>query len=65
MTKQIDTHMTLLSEYHGENNTAQTYYRPNQRDYCTIAFWGNLPIMQQYFLTEDQAQDFAEDWILK
>lgn len=57
--------MKLLSEFKGNGVTANVYYRKEKNDYVTICYDENgFERSGNPFNTEQQAEDFAEDWVL-
>jgi hypothetical protein len=57
--------LEVLSEYQEGLRNAKVY-RTNNNKYGVIAYDANLDIERFYcFDTEQIAEDFAEDWVLK
>jgi hypothetical protein len=57
--------LEVLSEYQEGLRNAKTYMASNNK-YGVIAYDANLDIERFYcFDTEQIAEDFAEDWVLK
>lgn len=56
--------MLFLSEYTGPNKTAWVCQRRNLGDYVAIGYQGGLERVAHPFPTEQEAEDFAEDWVL-
>lgn len=61
----MDNKLHVLSEYQEGLRNAKTYITGNNK-YGVIAYDANLDIERFYcFDTEQIAEDFAEDWVLK
>lgn len=57
--------MTFLSEYCGPKRTAQVFRRKPNNDYVTVCYEDGLERVGHPFEFESDAEDFAEDWVLK
>lgn len=60
----MNNEMLFLSEYTGPNKTAWVCHRRNKNDYVAIGYIDGLERIAHPFPTEQQAEDFAEDWVL-
>lgn len=56
--------MLFLSEYVGPNRTAWVCRRRDMNDYVAIGYAAGLERVAFPFSTEQEAEDFAEDWVL-
>jgi hypothetical protein len=56
--------MLFLSEYCGAKRTAQVFQRRDKKDYATVCYYNELHQEAYYFDSQQQAEDFAEDWVL-
>lgn len=56
--------MKLLSEFYGDNGAIAEVY-VDMGDYIVKTITESLVITHSVYDTEDDAEDYAEDWILK
>lgn len=56
--------MLFLSEYLGSNKTAWVCQNRSSKEYVAVCYSAGLEKMQQSFYLIDDAEDFAEDWVL-
>lgn len=56
--------MIFLSEYCNKDKTAHVFRRISEHDYVAIGFINGIEKQRQSFLTENQSEDWAEDWVL-
>jgi len=54
----------FLSEYVGGDRTAWVCHRRDLKDFIVIGYINGLERMGHPFATEQQADDYAEDWVL-
>jgi hypothetical protein len=59
MTEQL-----FLSEYVGGDRTAWVCHRRDLKDFIVIGYINGMERMGHPFATEQQADDYAEDWVL-
>lgn len=57
--------LIFISEYQGDANRrgAQVFKHANGTGYTVQCFESTVQQRQEVFLTESQAEDFAEDWV--
>ena len=55
----------FLSEYLNGNRTAWVCRRRDLKDFVVIGYINGMERMGHPFPTEQQADDYAEDWVLK
>ena len=61
---QESNEMLFLSEYCGPRRTAWVCRRNLKSDYVVIGYIDGLERMAHPFTNEQQAEDYAEDWVL-
>ncbi len=59
MTEQL-----FLSEYVGGDRTAWVCHRRDLKDFIVIGYINGMERMGHPFATEQEADDYAEDWVL-
>ena len=55
----------LLSEYQEGSRTAHVFYDQDAGNYYAYCFCCGNEAKSDTFLTEDEVQDWAEDWVMK
>ena len=58
--------MIMISEYTDDNNRCSRVYKSNNGDY-QVNFWDAIMEHDEWkpYLTIDDAEDAAEDWVLR
>lgn len=57
--------MKILSEYKNKTRRAEVHYRIGMKDYAAVLYRTELDHEAYFFDNESDAEDFAEDWVLK
>ena len=55
----------FLHEYISDQKTAQVYRDLNTGKFWVLGFQGSEQWINEEFITESSAEDFAEDWTLQ
>ena len=55
--------MIFLSEYSSRYRTAEVYRRNSHNDFVAVGYEHSMPRASHPFLKENQAEDWAEDWV--
>ena len=56
--------MLFLSEYCGPNKTAWVCQRRETNEFIAVCYSAGVEKLQYTFPRVDEAEDFAEDWVL-